>query len=1068
MAEIVNDETLHMYVQESKEHLENIESDLLEIEQQGEALDEEVVNRVFRAAHSIKGGGGFLNLLQIKELAHKIENVLDMIRHRQLVPTSAVVSTLLESFDHLGHLLDNVLESNELDIALHVSRLEAVVTGGLQNGEKASLHDMRRLGHPAVPHLFEVSAFDLNQAGQNGRVFYVLEIDLLKDVHRKNLGPLDILSRLEDGGVILDITVGLAAVGSLEDEELLSGIPMFLLYASIIEPDLLPMVLDLSADQVHALGDLPALAAQAAPVPAAPAPAAAPASMPVPAPTPSVPPAQRPAAAGSAPAPGKEEPGERAPAGAAQAESSLRVNVTVLDQLMNRAGELVLARNQLMQAISSGDREEIQLAGQRLNLVTSELQETIMMTRMQPVGNIFNKFPRVVRDLARQLGKEIELTLEGKEVELDKTIIEGLGDPLTHLVRNAADHGIELPAVRQAKGKEAVGRITLRAHHESGQVIIEIQDDGKGIDPERIAQAAIRKGLVGQEQAQAMSENEKVNLIMLPGFSTAEQVTEVSGRGVGMDVVKTNLDKLGGQVELLSTVDRGSCIRIKLPLTLAIIPSLLVVSGNGRFAIPQVNVAELLRIPAAEVRGKIEKVGDAEVLTLRGELVPLVQLGSLLGLKRLFFDAKLGRYREDRRVRIADERLRPEGGEAAGESRAPAVEGADAVERRQSRESDVNIAIVQAGANRYGLVVDELRDNVEIVVKPLGRHLKHCEAYAGATIMGDGYLALILDVAGMARKADLRALAEASAARQAQRQAREKPAARETLLLFQNGPGEHCAVPLAMVLRVEKIRSDAIRISGGKKVIEYRGGTLQVYALEEVARVAPLEDRAELIVLVFPVAGREVGLLAAPPLDAVELEGAIDEDTLRQPGIRGSAIVRGQTTLMVDLPDFMRVLHPQWFAAAGSGAAPEEAGGDEPPQVGQPAGSRAVLLVEDSDFFRHQVGNILAEAGLPVVPAENGQVAWEYLDAHPEEIGLVVTDIEMPVLDGIGLSSRLRGDGRFGRLPVLALTSLARPEDIARGAEAGIDEYQIKMDREKLLRSVWQLIRHGRKEEQPA
>ncbi|MEW6500267.1 MAG: Hpt domain-containing protein, partial [Thermodesulfobacteriota bacterium] len=267
MAEIVNDETLHMYVQESKEHLENIESDLLEIEQQGEALDEEVVNRVFRAAHSIKGGGGFLNLLQIKELAHKIENVLDMIRHRQLVPTSAVVSTLLESFDHLGHLLDNVLESNELDIALHVSRLEAVVTGGLQNGEKASLHDMRRLGHPAVPHLFEVSAFDLNQAGQNGRVFYVLEIDLLKDVHRKNLGPLDILSRLEDGGVILDITVGLAAVGSLEDEELLSGIPMFLLYASIIEPDLLPMVLDLSADQVHALGDLPALAAQAAPVP---------------------------------------------------------------------------------------------------------------------------------------------------------------------------------------------------------------------------------------------------------------------------------------------------------------------------------------------------------------------------------------------------------------------------------------------------------------------------------------------------------------------------------------------------------------------------------------------------------------------------------------------------------------------------------------------------------------------------------------------------------------------------------------------------------------------------------
>lgn len=1068
MVEIVNDETLSMYVQESKEHLENIETDLLEIEQQGEALDEELVNRVFRAAHSIKGGGGFLNLINIKDLAHKIENVLDMIRHRQLAPSAEVISVALEAFDYLGNLLDNVLESNGLDISPYVSRLENIVTGGLDDTEQDSLHDMRRVCHPGVDHAFEVSLFDLKQAGQNGRVFYLLEIDLIKDVHRKKLTPLDMLSRLEDAGEIIEITVSIAAVGTLEDEAILAAIPMYVLHASIIEPDLMPMVLDLDAGKIQALGEIEAVMALTAapPLPVAvppgeaqnktePAPGAQD-ILPDPLPAPEKTTAR-------ATETEKGEKTEKSQAGNLQAESSLRVNVALLDQLMNRAGELVLSRNQLLQAISSGSREEIMVAGQRLNLVTSELQETIMMTRMQPVGNIFSKFPRVVRELAKQLGKEIELSLEGKEVELDKTIIEGLGDPLTHLVRNAADHGIELPETRRAKGKAAAGHIVLRAHHESGQVIIEIQDDGKGIDPERIAQTAVRKGLITQEQVQAMSDSEKVKLIMLAGFSTAEQITEVSGRGVGMDVVKTNLDKLGGQVELLSVLDKGSCIRIKLPLTLAIIPSLLVLSGNQRFAIPQVNVGELLRIPAADVREQVEKMGEAEVLTLRGELIPLLQLSNVLGISRTFYDPKTGRYREDRRAKLADERLLEEAragqGEAA-ETIATAAQQA-AEERRQSRSSDVNIAIVQAGSSRYGLVVDKLSDNVEIVVKPLGRHLKGCEVYAGATIMGDGHLALILDINGLSHKADLRSLTETEAtARMAEQLEGKQGEEKLTLLMFQNGPAEYCAVPLDTLLRVEKIKTEQVKISGGKKVIQYRGGNLQVYGLEEVASVAPLENREDLIVLVFSVAGREVGLLAAQPLDAVDLESPIDEETLRQPGIRGSAIIRGQTTLIVDLPGFMQALNPQWFA---DGVAPSQnpAGGNS---QGEQPDNRTVLLVEDSDFFRHQVRMILEEAGLPVVAAENGQVAWDHLDARPEEIALVVTDIEMPILDGFALAGRIRSDDRFERLPMIALTSLAGEEDMARGRQAGIDEYQIKMDKEKLLRSVWRFLRHGREE----
>ncbi len=1073
MVEIVNDEILSMYVQESKEHLENIETDLLEIEQQGEALDEELVNRVFRAAHSIKGGGGFLNLINIKDLAHKIENVLDMIRHRQLIPSSTVISTVLEAFDHLGNLLDHVLESNGMEISSYVTRLETIVSGGLDDSEQDSLHDMRRVSHPGLHHAFEVSAFDLKQAGQNGRIFYALEIDLLNDVHRKNITPLDILSRLEDGGEILEIKVGLAAVGTLEDEEIFSAIPMYALYASIIEPDLMPMVLDIDTKKIHVLGEYEAAMALAAEPPhqaAEPAPTVA-ALQDEPAPVaqavlPSPPQVARP------PEAEKQEKTEKGQTTALQAESSLRVNVAVLDQLMNRAGELVLGRNQLLQAISSGSREEIMVAGQRLNLVTSELQATIMLTRMQPIGSIFNKFTRVVRDLAKQLGKEIELSVEGKEVELDKTIIEGLGDPLTHLIRNAVDHGIELPEARMGKGKTTLGHIVLRAHHESGQVIIEIQDDGKGIEPERIAQAAVRKGLIPPEQAKAMSDSEKVNLIMLPGFSTVEQITEVSGRGVGMDVVKTNLDKLGGQVELLSVVDKGSCIRIKLPLTLAIIPSLLVLSGNQRFAIPQVNVSELLRIPAGDVRERVEKMGEAEVLTLRGELIPLLQLSNVLGIKRTFYDPKSGRYREDSRARLADERLlaearknRDDTAAEPGETTKPNITQA-AEERRQSRSSDVNIAIVHAGSNRYGLVVDKLSDNVEIVVKPLGRHLKSCEVYAGATIMGDGHLALILDVNGLAHKADLRPLTETdTTAAQAQQLEGKQGGEKLTLLMFQNGPAEYCAVPLDMVLRVEKIKTDQVKISGGKKVIQYRGGNLQVYGLEEVARVAPLEDREDLIVLIFSVAGREVGLLAVPPLDAVDLESPIDEDTLRQPGIQGSAIIRGQTTLIVDLAGFMQVLNPQWFS---DNAAPshslEDIRAGEGSDRGIQSDNRTILLVEDSDFFRHQVRMILEEAGLKVVAMENGQVAWEHLNAHAQEISLVVTDIEMPVMDGFALAGKIRNDTRFDLLPLIALTSLANEEDLTRGRQIGIDEYQIKMDKEKLLRSVWLFLRNGRGE----
>jgi len=734
---------------------------------------------------------------------------------------------------------------------------------------------------------------------------------------------------------------------------------------------------------------------------------------------------------------------------------SLRVNVGLLENLMNLAGELVLSRNQLMQAISTQDEQTVNLAGQRIDLVTSELQEAIMLTRMQPVSNVFNKFPRVVRDMSQSLGKDIELQLEGKEVELDKTIIEGLSDPLTHLVRNSADHGIEKPDERVTRGKRPQGRIVLKAFHAAGQVNIEIIDDGKGIPVDKIVEKALDKGLISEEQVRTMTDKDKAQLIFLPGLSTAEQITDVSGRGVGMDVVKNNLDRLGGQVDIDTEEGKGTSIRIKLPLTLAIIPSLLISVGNERFAIPQINVDELIQIPAKQVREKIEVVGDAQVLILRGELIPLVGLSEILKIDQKdhrsrakvtsIESAKSRKNKQGKQAESGSETS--EQGKSGGEGTALEKEVIEASKWCITGEEDINIVVVYSGAFKYGLVVDKLHDSVEIVVKPLGRHLKGCEGYAGATIMGDGHVALILDVVGMARLAELSSMAGTEKAQElAREQEVRKEADLHSLFLFNNGPHEHCAVPLDLVARVELIKADDIEVTGGKKVIQYRGGVLPVFALHEAVNVEHLELKGEMVVIVFFMAGHEIGLLASQPVDAREVQVQIDDFTLKQTGITGSAVLDGYTTLIVDIYELMETLNPQWFEKR------------EIVQPETPEGGSKILLVEDSDFFRSQVKKFIENEGYEVTTAEDGEVAWQYMQENPHEVQLVVTDLEMPNMDGFELTEHIKNDARFAHLPVLALTSLAGEEDVARGKQVGIDDYQIKLDKEKLLQSIFNFL----------
>ena len=555
------------------------------------------------------------------------------------------------------------------------------------------------------------------------------------------------------------------------------------------------------------------------------------------------------------------------------AESTIRVDVGLLDKLMNLVGELVLARNQLLQDATS-QSAMLQQTSQRLNLITSELQEGVMKTRMQPIGVVWNKLPRVVRDLAAKCGKKIQIEMEGAGTELDKTIIEAIKDPLTHIVRNSCDHGIEAPEVRAAKHKSVEGLLLLRAYHEGGVVNIEICDDGAGIDGEKLKKKAIEKGLLRPEQAAVMSERDARHLIFLPGLSTAQQVTSLSGRGVGMDVVKTNIEKIGGSVEALNREPHGTILRIKIPLTLAIIPG-LIVSLNAeavgierratlreqRFVVPQANLLELVRLEEPEDLKLIEDLHGTPVFHHRGKLLPLVYLRRVLS-------------REPDKIRA------------------------------NRKEDGVNIVVLQAEGCQMGLVVDHIRDTQEIVVKPLGRQLKGLSCYVGATIMGDGRPALILDVTGLARLAGLagqaanmvQAAMVESAFGQAQAQA-------QMMLLFRAGRFERLAVPLSLVARLEEIDARTIEFAAGRAVLNYRGEILPLVRLNSLLDGNDDgEQRPEgmVQVIVFADGARRVGVMVDRIEDIVNEAIAVKRSSVVR-GLMGSAVLGGKITDLLDL-----------------------------------------------------------------------------------------------------------------------------------------------------------------------
>jgi two-component system chemotaxis sensor kinase CheA len=529
------------------------------------------------------------------------------------------------------------------------------------------------------------------------------------------------------------------------------------------------------------------------------------------------------------------------------AEATVRVDVELLDNLVQLVGELVLTRNQILQRTDTHEDVELIRASQRLDLVASELQESVMKTRMQPIGQVWSKMPRIVRDLAHQLGREVDLTMEGHETEMDRSVLEAVKDPLTHLVRNSMDHGIERPEDRERAGKPRTGRLLLRAYHESGQVVVEITDDGKGIDPERIGAIAVQRGVVAREQLARMDTKEIIGLIFRPGFSTATEVSNISGRGVGMDVVRTNIERIGGSVDVVSEVGKGTTTRVRIPLTLAIIPALVVGEGGERYAIPQANLVELVRIEGEELRRQVERFAGAPVLRLRGRLLPLVSLAEALG--------------------------------------GTAEEG-DAL----------TVVVVQSDDLTFGLCVSEVHDTQEIVVKPIGRQLKGLAMYAGATIMGDGRVALILDVPGMAQMQGVGAIAQENVETRGVLEGD-----RTALLVIEVADGRRAALPLDAVARLEEFPRERIERSGGAEVVQYRDGILPLVRLAPAIGLTDTAGRGEQVaVVVHEIEDRAVGIVIDRVLDVVE-ETVVLSEVGRRTGVTGSAVVQDRVTDLVDL-----------------------------------------------------------------------------------------------------------------------------------------------------------------------
>jgi len=982
-------EILDEFVQESRELLETAEADLMSLDP-ASGVDPEAIHRVFRAVHSVKGAAGFFGLEVIAGLGHALESVLMEIREGRLIPDRATVDVLLVSNDALRALVDDVASSNTVDVTGHKTALRALLE------PKPAVEEVPQppAAAPTAPPVaqghqggeaFELTAETVAALRRHGQRLYVLTVGA-------NGPTVDaVVAQAETVGRVLHVDRDASAVT----------------VASVLGPDIASVGFGLPKSWV-ALLPLDAGAEVEA------SPAASPEDAP-PVPVPSMS-ASPPRQVAQLPVSRDEDSTDllRAPPTApelihvggeavksedaaqkkgAKAEDTVRIKTRQLGSLMAKAGEMVLARNRLIRWLQDhlGENQDLSPILHDVSGITTALQEEIMQLRLQPVGTLFSKFNRVVRDLSRQLDKDVVLVTEGEDVELDRTILEGLSDPLTHLVRNSLDHGIESHADRERAGKPRRATVWLKAFHRNGRVNIEVVDDGGGIPVDRVKAKAVERSIITTEQAVAMSDAEAFSLLFAPGFSTAAQVTAVSGRGVGMDVVRTNIQELGGEVVISSVYGRGTTVTLTIPLTLAIVPALILNAASRMFVLPQVGLERVLRLVAGKDGTHVEHVGNAPVIRYEDGLLPLVHMGAVLDLEDAGWAAQEG---PDRRV-----------------------------------------LVLRVGNERFGLVVDAIVDTEEIVVKPLSSYVRSCPCFSGVTILGDGEVAMILDPPGIVSAASLRLSDIANAGRAvAERRHEDVP---EAVLVFSIGGEERFGLPLPQIIRIERVERSAVRRIAGAEFLTFGDRTLPLVRLEHYLPVEAGYDEPENLYVIVPRFGRAVGIVTHEVIDARTEPIVIDRSSITAPGLQGSVRLGGEVVLLLDVFQLLEQARPQDFTV--------------PSEAFEVGGGLRALVVDGGDYSRGLHADYLRSVGVTVVEASDETEAVEI--AANQAFDVLLVDLDHSGVDGFGVVVRVRDMVHDQPMHVIGLGA-AVGEERQHALDAGLDDVCDRMDRNGILRSM--------------
>lgn len=980
-------ELAEAFLSEAKEHLNELEPALIELEK--DYSNKEIIHQIFRCVHSLKGSSGFLGLNGLTKLSHTMENLIALLREGKLTVDENIISILLEGTDILGLMISDIDRSESLDNQKIIRKIENItindtLTNTEQNTDTNPIPTEQKSDILEQLHPFNPPEEIVNQSLDEGHLFYIIKLYLKEDIQSKQRSLIDLLKDIEPLGEIIDSYVNADKITGL-DNALEQEASCEILFSTMMQQDLMIAIVEVSERQITLLNKetitkwLPLL--------------------------------RQNRSKGllnesihenlSKAEDLKNKNTLLNPESSMPYEGSVRVSVSLLDDLMNLAGEMVLARNQLVNATLNGNQQGSDLSSilQKINLVTSELQEKVMFTRLQALDVILSKFKRLVRDLARKLDKKINVQTQGEHVELDKSVIEKLSDPLTHIIRNCVDHGIEPPSQRTTLGKPPEGVISISAHHAGGQVRIEIEDDGRGIDPQWVKNEAIKKNLVSAQEVEGLSSKELQQLIFLPGFTTAKEVTNISGRGVGMDVAQTNIEELGGTIELFSEAGVGTKISIQVPMSLAIIPAMVIASIKQKFAIPQINIQEIIKIGKKHF---VQYLHESYVLQWGDELLPIVDLNTLLSKGKPFFQ-----------------------------------------ENTPCSEKQGFVIVLKIDQYKYGLLTDNLLDTEEIVVKPLSSHFKKLPYYSGATILGDGSVIMILDTSGIAQicKIHAKSIYEHNTKKE-----NKKPTSieeRQNILLFKNGTSETFALNLDIVLRIKMIRPQDIEKMGSKEYLKHEDGLLRVIRLHDYMEIEK-EDYSnykKLYVIIPKLIPQPMGIIVTQVEDITQTPVNLDKSTMSGVGILGSTVLNNKVTVFLDIYSLCDAVYPDHKLSK---------------ENLKRFKNKRVLVAEDTPFFRTVSQKFLSNLVGSIDIVNDGLEAWEKIQNEPYD--LVLTDIEMPCMNGLELTQKIKSSEKLKHIPVVALTSFSNPKDELSAKEAGVDGYEVKLNKEHLQNTLKNLL----------